>query len=206
MLDRFQQPSSQPTQLYNGVFGLIVINVIIFVLDHVLRLDLGFLYLNHNHPHWYQFITSTFAHANWAHLSGNLFFLYIFGRIIEESEGTLGLIGAYLITGLGANLFSVILQPGSIVSLGASGAVFGLFVVSVLSKLRWQWRNILEVVILGQFVLARVFEELQQVGIQDGINRIAHLGGALMGVLLVVGLLQLRNQKAQPQGSRDLSQ
>lgn len=187
------RPAYKQERFYNGVFALILINLILFVLDQVLPLQ--FLYLNHARPAWYQFFTSMFLHANWAHLSGNLFFLYIFGKLVEEEEGILGVVASYLITGLGANLLSVLLQPGATLSLGASGAVFGLFVVSVLIKLSWSWRKILEVLILGQFVIQQVITELQQVGLQDGVNRIAHIGGALAGVTLIMGLRRLTSGK-----------
>ena len=45
------------------------------------------------------------------------------------------------------------------VSLGASGAVFGLFAISVLTKLRFDFRKLLEAVILGQFVIERFLSE-----------------------------------------------
>jgi len=176
---------------YNGVFALVIINLIIYLLDHPLGLPLQGLYLNHASPQWYQFITAMFCHASWTHLSGNLFMLYVFGRLVEDEEGIVGVVSSYLITGLAANVLSLILQPIPIVSLGASGAVFGLFVVSVLIRLQWSWRRLVEVIILGQFVVSQVLNEIQQVGVADGVNRIAHLGGALAGVLLIVGLRRL---------------
>lgn len=181
----------KPQRTYNGVIALILINLVLYGLDHLLGFPLQFLYLNHDNPAWYQFITSMFCHANWAHLSSNLFMLYIFGRLIEEEEGMLGVVSSYLITGLAANLLSWILQPGPIVSLGASGAVFGLFAVSVLLKMSWDWRRIIEVLVLGQFVISQVLGEIQQLGFQDGINRIAHLGGALAGVALILALRRI---------------
>ena len=39
------------------------------------------LYLNHQRPVWFQFVTSTFCHANYAHLSSNAFFLYVFAPV-----------------------------------------------------------------------------------------------------------------------------
>jgi membrane associated rhomboid family serine protease len=175
---------------YNGVFILLAINLILFVLDEFLQIGLmRNLYLNHAQPQWYQFVTSMFCHANWAHISGNLFFLYIFGKLVEEEEGLIGVLGSYLICGLGANLVSWSLQP-DIVSLGASGAVFGLFTVSVLLKLSWNWRNLLEILILGQFVLQRVLFEIQNLGEGGNINRIAHLSGALVGVVFVLLLMR----------------
>ncbi len=183
-------------QNYTGVLALILINLVIYILDHPLHLPLNSLYLNHANPAWYQFITSMFCHANWAHLSSNLFMLFIFGRLIEEDEGVLGVVSSYVITGLFANLLSWILLPTAIVSLGASGAVFGLFVVSVLIRLSWNWRRIVEVLVLGQFVVSQVLSEIQNVGVQDGINRIAHLGGAIAGVLLILGLRKIAGNES----------
>ncbi|KAL9331123.1 hypothetical protein ACSQ67_000733 [Phaseolus vulgaris] len=152
------------------------------------------LYLYHPRPAWYQFVTATFCHANWKHLSSNLFFLYIFGKLVEEEEGNLALWLSYILTGVGANLVSWLVLPRNTVSVGASGAVFGLFTISVLVKMSWDWRKILEVLILGQFVIEKVMEAAQAStslsGFKGGyalqsVNHIAHLSGALVGVLLV---------------------
>ena len=60
---------------------MLIINFALFLMDHVLHLPyMRMLYLNHVHPQWWQFVTSIFCHASWAHLSSNIFFLYIFGR------------------------------------------------------------------------------------------------------------------------------
>jgi membrane associated rhomboid family serine protease len=148
---------------------------------------------------WYQLITAMFCHANWHHLSSNLFFLYLFGRLVEEEEGAKGLIMSYLICGFGANIMSLIFQPSYVVSLGASGAIFGLFTVSVLLKLGWHWRRLIEVIILGQFVLQQLLFELQNLDRIDGINRVAHLGGALIGVLLIWGLKRWQKRRELPE-------
>jgi membrane associated rhomboid family serine protease len=56
----------------------------------------------------------------------------------------------------GANVASYLMMPRNVQSLGASGAVFGLFVVAVVSKLSWNPRKLLESAILGQFVIQQV--------------------------------------------------
>lgn len=61
-----------------------------------------------------------------------------------------------LYAAVGASIASFLLQPKQVVSLGASGAVFGLFVVSVLCKLSFNPRKLLECAILGQFVMQQV--------------------------------------------------
>ncbi|KAL1552433.1 Rhomboid-like protein 11, chloroplastic [Salvia divinorum] len=181
----------------NGIFWILLINIGIYVADHVFQVPLTKgLYLYHNQPSWYQFITSTFCHFNWSHLSSNLFFLYIFGKLVEEEEGNFALWLSYILTGAGANLVSWLVLPRNAVSIGASGAVFGLFAISVLVKMSWDWRKILEVLILGQFVVEKVMEAAQASARLGGsfrgggyamqnVNHIAHLSGALIGVVLI---------------------
>lgn len=189
------RPAKDPKKRVNAVFWIILLNLGIYAADHLLQLrGIKSLYLYHGHPEWYQFVTATFCHANWEHLSSNLFFLYIFGKLVEEEEGSLGLWISYILTGAGANLVSWLVLPTSAVSVGASGAVFGLFAVSVLVKMSWDWRKILEVLILGQFVIERVMEAAQAStglvgplarGSFGYVNHIAHLSGALIGAALI---------------------
>ncbi|GLJ30305.1 hypothetical protein SUGI_0599520 [Cryptomeria japonica] len=180
----------------SAVFWILLLNIGIYVADHWIQFEpIKLLYLYHDWPRWYQFITSTFCHINWNHLSSNLFFLYIFGKLVEEEEGGFALWLSYLVTGAGANIVSWLILPRTIVSVGASGAVFGLFAISVLVKISWDWRKILEVLVLGQFVIEKVMEAAQasaQLGSSNGnlfmggsINHVAHLSGALVGVALI---------------------
>ncbi|KAL5783254.1 hypothetical protein ACOSP7_008283 [Xanthoceras sorbifolium] len=195
----------KPGRRVNGIFWIILINLGLFVADHAFQVrSIKSLYLYHNWPVWYQFVTATFCHANWKHLSSNLFFLYIFGKLVEEEEGNFGLWLSYIFTGAGANLVSWLVLPRNAVSVGASGAVFGLFAISVLVKMSWDWRKILEVLILGQFVVEKVMEAAQASAGLSGtfrggysmqsINHIAHLSGALIGVLLVWLLSRVPSQ------------
>jgi membrane associated rhomboid family serine protease len=120
---------------FDGIFLILLINLASYAADHWFQLPaMKALYLYHRFPQWYQFITSTFCHVSWSHLSSNLFFLYIFGKLVEEEEGSFAVWLSYLVTGVGANVVSWLVLPRSVVSAGASGAVFGLFAVSVLVK------------------------------------------------------------------------
>nr|AIY60684.1 rhomboid protein Phaam_RBL11 [Phalaenopsis amabilis] len=186
-----------PYRHANGIFWILLLNIGIFAADHLFQIrEIKSLYLYHSRPAWYQFITSAFCHFNWNHLSSNLFFLYIFGKLVEEEEGNLALWLSYILTGAGANLVSWFVLSRNAVSVGASGAVFGLFAISVLVKMSWDWRKILEVLILGQFVIDKVMEAAQASTRLTGplgrgyslqnVNHIAHLSGALIGVTLIL--------------------
>lgn len=92
--------------------------------------------------------------------------------------------------------------PQHSVSVGASGAVFCLFIVAVLIKLKWSVKKLLEAGILGQFVFQQLSREVQMQmggGASLGgsqISHIAHLGGAAAGGLLVLLLMRLPDEKA----------
>jgi membrane associated rhomboid family serine protease len=183
-----------------GTFALVAANVACFLADKGIgsaaagASALKGLYLHHLCWRWWQLVTSLFLHGSFGHLSGNLFFLLVFGRFVEEKAGAAGVVLTYLVTGVFANLASLLLLSGPVVSLGASGAVFGLFVVAALARERTV-KGFVEMLILGNFVVTRVLEEgassLTQSGASRSLvqtNHIAHLGGALGGVLLVVAL------------------
>jgi membrane associated rhomboid family serine protease len=204
-----QQGSTQKAQLRaanqsgNALFLLIMANLAVFLFDHVLNQGwTKLLYLNHSAPRWWQFVTSAFSHGSWQHLSSNLFGLYVFGREVETDGGALGVTATYLVTALGASIASILVLPRNSMSLGASGAVFGMYAVSVLLKLSsgFSIKKIVEAGILGQFVFTQVQQEFvsqsrligsgAMIG-ASGVSHIAHLAGAAVGVLLIVLLSRI---------------
>ncbi len=184
-----EKPSQRSVD--DGVFALIALNLAGFAADHGLHLPaMQNLYLPLDGGQWFQYATSLFCHGDWEHLSGNLFFLFLFGRLVEERIGSVGVVLAFLGCGLGANVISAwMLHEGTLI--GASGAVFGLFIVSVLLRLRLEWRRLLEVLILGQFVVGQVIEETERLGAQDGVSHLTHVGGAITGAVFVAAVTRL---------------
>lgn len=174
------------------VYALILFNLVAFIADNILRLPLmRTLYLYHGRMSWWQPLTACFMHADRAHLSGNLFLLLLFGRSVEDDLGAVGLLIAFAWCGVLANLASLLLLPAGAVSIGASGAVFGLFAVSVLARLGprdLDWRKLVELSVLGEFVIGKMLAEMKTAatGGVAGVNHVAHLSGAGAGVLLVV--------------------
>lgn len=79
--------------------------------------------------------TSQFLHGGWLHLLGNMIFLWVFGRAVEDRLGHIKYLAVYLLGGAGAGLFqSWMSGPDStLVLVGASGAiavVLGIYLVS----------------------------------------------------------------------------
>ena len=200
--------NNTPGSQASAVYGLILLNFAIFLADKVLRIPaFRSLYLYHQRWAWWQPLTACFCHASRSHLSGNVFLLLLFGRSVEDDAGWAGLVFSFCFCGVVANLASLLLLPKATVSLGASGAVFGLFAVSTLAKLSlrsFDWRKLVEVTVLGEFVFGKVASEIQTAatGGVEGINHVAHLSGAAAGAVMVwllrfsVGRLE-RSEKAE---------
>lgn len=73
---------------------------------------------------WFTVLTSMFLHGGWAHLGGNMLFLWIFGDNLEDLMGPAGFLGFYLAGGAGAAGLQVAMDPASPVPMvGASGAI-----------------------------------------------------------------------------------
>ena len=142
----------------NGVFLMLLLNFALFAGDALLQRGWSSaLALDHWAPRWWQFLSAAFVHANWEHLLGNAFSLLVFGRMVEEEEGAVGLWATYLVCGVCGNAASYLSAAHThTCSLGASSAVFGLCVVGVLAKLRPSPKRLMEAIILGSFVVKQV--------------------------------------------------
>lgn len=68
------------------------------------------LYLNHAKPAWWQWVTHAVCHGSYGHLSGNLFNLYVFGRLVEETEGAFGVWFTFIVTAAGTPDFRLLLH------------------------------------------------------------------------------------------------
>ncbi len=75
-------------------------------------------------------LTSTYLHAGVGHLLGNMFFLWFFGRRVEDATGPIRFALLYTLCGFTSSLLSVTAQTaltgGYVPGLGASGAIFGV--------------------------------------------------------------------------------
>jgi len=144
--------------------------------------------------------TSMFMHAGWAHILGNMLFLWIFGDNVEDAMGHLRYIVFYLIGGLCAAGAQILSAPMSNVPmLGASGAIASVLAaymflyprspVTVLNPIPilWLfWGLFLTVpawLVLGVWFVYNLWDALAM-SHEGGVAFMAHVGGFLGGAVL----------------------
>lgn len=175
---------------------LLIINVLMYFAYYVL-LKQGIINLNYYLGIWslstglfriWQPLTYMFMHGSFDHLFFNMFSLWMFGSALENYWGSQRFLFYYLVCGIGAGLLNM-LVPGAHVSVGASGAVYALLLafgmmwpnnyiyLYFLVPIRTKW------FIIGMIVI-ELFEGIFRS--TDGIAHFAHLGGMLIGFLIIL--------------------
>jgi len=135
---------------------------------------------------WYwQLFTSMFVHVHLPHLALNMFFLLIFGLRAEELFRGEEFLLIYFVSGFAGNLLTLLL-PLYTVSAGASGAIFGVFGASVIYIRKSFGMPVFTAVVYSLLFLI--------LGVSEGVNLLAHLGGLAIG--LVIGYLLARSRKS----------
>lgn len=144
-------------------------------------------------------LTSMFMHGGWAHILGNMLFLYIFGDNLEDVMGKGRYFLFYLICGLAASLAHVattymVGADPAIPSLGASGAISGVlagyWLLFPQKRVRVMMGNALTevpaLVAIGLWFAFQLINGLGMLGGQsDGVAYGAHIGGFAAGLILV---------------------
>ena len=128
----------------------------------------------------YRLITSMFLHAGIIHLAFNLYALYILGPQLESFFGKIKYILIYLLSGIIGGLTSMIFQQDTVVSVGASGAIFGL--IGAFIFFGYHHRVYFGTVIKSQ-IIPLLLINLVLGFTMSGINMFAHIGGLIGGVL-----------------------
>ena len=129
----------------------------------------------------YRLITSMFLHAGIMHLAFNLYALYVLGPQIESYFGKIKYLIIYIVSGIIGGLVSMVFQGDSVVSVGASGAIFGL--IGAFLVFGYHYRVFLGRVIRSQIIPLLLINLLLGLLI-SGINISAHIGGLIGGVLI----------------------
>ena len=129
---------------------------------------------------YYRLLTSMFLHSGLLHLFFNMYALYIIGPQVESFFGKTKYLIIYLLSGISGSLLSVAFNVNT-VSVGASGAIFGLFGASL--YFGYNYRGYLGNVIKSQ-ILPVVIINLIFGFISTGVDVAGHIGGLIGGIIV----------------------
>ena len=153
-----------------------------------------------NIPVWFTLITSMFMHGGFAHLGGNMLYLWIFGDNIENRLGHLRYFFFYFIVGIIASLTHVFAEAALghnmlVPSLGASGAISGVLGAYVLLYptrrvnvfFGFFLLAVPAVIVLGLWIVFQVLNGMGTLGGQEAgsVAYAAHIGGFFAGLILI---------------------
>ena len=136
---------------------------------------------------WWTFVTATFLHGSFLHLIGNMYFLWVTGDNLECALGRWRFMGVYLVCGILAGAVSVLANLGSsIPSVGASGAIAGLFGMYLLwfpnaslTFMFFVWQK--KLAVAWYFGIWLALNLLGMVLDGQGVDYWAHIGGFVVG-------------------------
>ena len=202
-----------PTKTFPFVtITIIAINVLVFIYELNLGSQLEdkiteFAVIPYNIIHMRNpgvlltLITSLFFHAGFAHVFGNMLYLWIFGNNIEDAVGHLKFVVFYLICGLaGSYLHILTAKSSNLPTIGASGAISGILGAYIVLYPR---AKILALVptfgfirlvkvpayfFLGFWILLQLLYGLPSLAAaasEGGVAWFGHIGGFLAGLILI---------------------
>lgn len=161
-------------------------------------------------------VLSMFLHGGWAHILGNMWFLWIFGDNVEDRLGHLRYVVFYFASGLAATAAHALFSPRSVIpAIGASGAISGVLGAYLFLYPR---ARVVTLLFLGIFIqviqvpalvylpfwfIIQLFSGLASLGVpssaqQGGVAFFAHIGGFVAGPLLLLLLGGGRRARPRP--------
>ena len=176
---------------------LIAVNVLAYIWEVTsgTRFDSNYSLIDHGalygplvlQGQWWRIVTGGFMHGGIFHIALNMFALYQLGMFVEAALGAPRMLAIYAISLVGGGLAVVYFSPND-VTVGASGAIFGLFGALLAIGVRLGSRgraliaSVLPVLVLNlAFTFAVPF-----------ISKAGHLGGLACGFLAGLALFMTR--------------
>lgn len=187
--------------------GIIAINVITFVIlsvfgmteDGGFMLQHGAMYVPYiiDQKEYYRLFTSIFLHFGFSHLMNNMIMLFFLGSVLEEELGRWKYLFLYVLTGLGGNLLSMLMdiKTGTYyVSAGASGAIFGVIgaLIFIVIVNHGQLHNL-----SGRGIIFMAACSIYHGFSSTGVDNMAHIGGLLVGCMAASVLYRKPHRKSR---------
>ncbi len=136
-------------------------------------------------------LTSGFLHVDWLHLGFNMYALYLFGKVVDSSFGTLNFVLIYFVSLIAGSMYSLYQHKRVpyYSAVGASGAVSGVIFSSIMLYPGMELIMLpIPIPIPGYvfgvgYLLYSIYGMKNQVG---NVGHSAHLGGAIGGYLITL--------------------
>jgi len=137
---------------------------------------------------YWRLLTAAFLHNGIAHIALNMLALYWFGPFVERALGTWRFLTIYLTTAVVASVFVYVLTPANVLTVGASGAIFGLFAIAfvLLLKSGQDVRTLIALLAINAFLSLRA-----------GVSWQGHLGGFVAGLIYAVAIAYAPRERKQ---------
>ena len=147
------------------------------------------------------FFRSMFFHGGWAHLLGNMLYLWLFGDNIEDRMGIPLFLIVYFLGGIVASIAQIVVDPNSAIPMiGASGAIAGILGGYLIMFPGVRVRGIIPLgfiarmaewpawIVLGLWFVLQLFSGAASIGVETGatggVAFFAHIGGFIAGLVL----------------------
>lgn len=175
---------------------LILVNVIVYIATLInYEFMVGTFALWPPETPWFRIwqpVTYMFMHGGFMHIFFNMYSLYLFGSAVEQKIGTRRFLVLYFACGLSAaalNLLVLWLRGTAVPTVGASGSIYGLIVAFAMLYPKARMMLLFPPIPMTAKWMAIVFIGIELItGITDtvdGVAHFAHLGGAILGFVLI---------------------
>ena len=194
--------------------NLILVNILMFIAtifnENFMIGTFGLFYPSSTYFHWWQVLTHMFMHGGFWHILFNMYTLFIFGVVVERIIGSKKFMFFYFVCGLGAAALQMgtqwiemqmfmnsdsatalqnIVALKTTPTVGASGAIYGVLIGYAMLFPESKMTLIFPPVTLSAKWMVIIFAGIELFtgvfGIVDGVAHFAHLGGMLIGWLLI---------------------
>jgi membrane associated rhomboid family serine protease len=149
----------------------------------------GFKVVGVAHGDWWRIVTAAFLHVGPLHLGLNMYSLFYAGTLLEHMIGRWRFALLYLASGIAGSAGAILWSPNQ-VSLGASGAIFGILGGLYVLERRGH------IATGGQIGMLIVLNLIFTFALSSYISVGAHVGGLIAGVVLMLLLAQYRRSAA----------
>jgi membrane associated rhomboid family serine protease len=141
-----------------------------------------------DHSYW-QLLTSAFVHLSLIHIASNMLALFFVGPVLERLIGPTRFVALYLLAALGGSAAIYIFGSPYLATVGASGAIFGLFAACLVMvrKLGLDLQWLIAIIVLNFVFTFSV----------PGISKLGHIGGFVTGLVAAVTIAGLPKARAR---------